>query len=200
MPEPVVIDLLRHGEVESEQWAFRGSTDVHLSHRGMAQMQAVGAALDGVELCRIGASPLARCRLFAEPMTRSRGISLDILPDMREMDFGDWEGKGSDAVDTELLRQFRISPSGFQAPHGEAFDAFSVRVIRCWKAWIADANAERRMLVTHGGVLRVLLAWLLGMPDAHVWRLHLPYASWSRVSLLEGEQPRLLFLNREPLP
>jgi len=49
--------------------------------------------------------------------------------------------------------------------------------------------------VAHGGVIRVLLAYLLDMPMNALWRLHLPYAAWSRVSLCEGHQPRLLFMN-----
>lgn len=198
MAEPVVIDLLRHGEVEGAQWAFRGSTDVPLSVDGLAQMNAVGEALSGVQLSSIATSPLQRCRLFAQSLSDSCSTQLDTLHEMREMDFGDWEGKGSQEVDGELLKQFWATPIGFCPPGGESFDDFSLRVIHGWNGWLSSADGEHRLLVAHGGVIRVLLAHLLNMPLASIWRLHLPYAAWTRVSLLEGEQPRLLFMNREP--
>jgi len=198
MAEPVIIDLLRHGEVEGAKWAFRGSTDVPLSTEGLAQMNAVGDALSGVQFSSIATSPLQRCRLFAESLSDSHGVQLDTLHEMREMDFGDWEGKGSQDIDERLLKQFWSSPIGFCPPGGDSFDDFSSRTVQGWDQWLSDADGEHRLLVAHGGVIRVLLAHLLNMPLASIWRLHLPYAAWARISLLEGEQPRLLFMNREP--
>jgi len=197
MPKPVVIDLLRHGEVEAEGWAFRGRTDVPLSGRGWQHMRSVSALLEPFD--HIAASPLQRCRLFAEELNAGQETSLSILDGMREMDFGAWENRGFEELDAEygsLLRQFWQSPVGIQPPGGELFDAFNQRVIDCWRAWINSDVGHSRLLVTHGGVIRVLLAYLLDMPMAALWRLHVPYASWSRVSLLNGHQPRLLFLNR----
>ncbi|MFC1536386.1 histidine phosphatase family protein [Pseudomonadota bacterium] len=197
MAEPVIIDLLRHGEVEGAQWAFRGSTDVPLSTLGRAQMNAVGVALDGKQFSTIASSPLQRCRLFAELLANSRNTQLEVLHDMREIDFGDWEGKGSQEIDENLLKQFWSSPVGFCPPGGESFDVFTSRIITSWEQWLDGADGEHRLLVAHGGVIRVLLGHLLNMPLDSIWRLHLPYASWSRVSLLDGQQPRVLFMNQE---
>lgn len=197
MDKPVIIDLLRHGEVEATDWAFRGSTDIPLSGQGWDQMRAVAALLDPPE--QIATSPLQRCRLFARALAADMQTELILLNGMREMDFGAWENRGFDDLEAEygaLLHQFRQSPVGVQAPDGERFDAFSQRVMDCWQAWLDSGAGHRRLLVAHGGVIRVLLAHLLDMPMAALWRLHLPYASWSRISLLDGHQPRLLFLNR----
>jgi len=196
--EPVIIDLLRHGEVAAEGWAFRGSTDLPLSETGWRQMRGVSALLDTFD--QIATSPLQRCRLFAEELGVSTPTHLITLPDMREMDFGDWENRSFDELEQEygsLLHRFWQSPVGVQPPGGEAFDAFSQRVIGCWERWITGEAGARRLLVAHGGVIRVLLAHVLDMPMSALWRLHLPYASWSRISLCAGHQPRLLFMNRE---
>ncbi len=200
MDEPIIIDLLRHGEVEGERWAFRGSTDVPLTALGRAQMDAVGAALADKAFSSVATSPLQRCRLFAERQAEVRTARLEVLHEMREIDFGDWEGKGAQEIDESLLRVFWSSPVGFCPPGGEPFDLFASRVVSGWEAWLSGADEEHRLLVAHGGVIRVLLAHLLGMPLTSIWRLHLPYASWSRVSLFEGQQPRVLFMNREPKP
>ncbi len=197
MAEPIVIDLLRHGEVKADGWAFRGRTDVPLSENGWQQMRSVAALFESFD--HIATSPLQRCRLFAEEINATQKISLTMLDDIREMDFGAWENRDFAELEAEygsLLQQFWQSPVGIQPPDGELFDTFSERVIDCWHAWVKSNIGNHRLLVTHGGVIRVLLAHLLDMPMAALWRLHVPYASWSRVSLLDGHQSRLLWMNR----
>lgn len=197
MAEPVVIDLLRHGEVAATSWAFRGSTDIPLSAQGWRQMRAVAGALERTE--HIATSPMQRCRLFAEELSAAQEAELVTLEGMREMHFGAWENLAFEQLEAEhgpLLRRFWQSPVGVCPPGGEPFDDFAGRVIDNWRTWLQTAAGNRRLLVAHGGVIRVLLAHLTGMPMSSLWRLHLPYASWSRVSLLAGQQPRLLFLNR----
>ncbi len=200
MAEPVIVDLLRHGEVAAEGWAFRGRTDIPLSEKGWQQMRAVGDILNDERLDQVGTSPMQRCRDFARELSAQQAFRLTVLDAMREMDFGEWENRGFKELEDQygaLLQRFWQSPVGICPPDGEPFDAFAERVIEGWKAWLDTASGERRLLVAHGGVIRVLLAYLLDMPMAALWRLHLPHAAWCRVSLLEGQQPRLLFLNRE---
>jgi len=200
MTEPVIIDLLRHGEVAAEGWAFRGSTDLPLSDTGWQQMRRVSESFERFDA--IATSPLQRCRLFAEELAGRQKTGLSTLENMREMDFGAWENRSFDELETEygaLLHRFWQSPVGIQPPDGELFESFSQRVIAGWDSWTASDAGARRLLVAHGGVIRVLLAHVLDMPMSALWRLHLPYASWSRISLCEGHQPRLLFMNRSPV-
>ncbi len=196
MAEPVIVDLLRHGTVDAEGWAFRGATDVPLSHEGWRQMQ--DAVRDAGPYDALASSPLSRCRAFAEELARRHDTPLTVLDTMREMDFGDWENRGFEELEREhgeLLHRFWQSPVGITPPNGEAFDAFAARVIEGWQAWLATVSGGRRLLVAHGGVIRVLLAHFLDMPFSALWRLHLPHASLSRVSLLEGHAPRVMFIN-----
>jgi len=201
MDKPLTIDLLRHGEVEASGWAFRGSTDLPLSDMGWQQMRSMAKGFDPFD--HIASSPLQRCRLFAQELNGQQQADIAILDEMREMDFGEWENRSFDDLEEEygtLLHQFWQSPVGVQPPNGELFDAFSQRVIDCWNTWIRSDVGHHRLLVAHGGVIRVLLAHVLDMPMSALWRLHLPYAAWSRVSLLDGHQPRLLFVNRNSIP
>jgi len=197
MSEPVVVTLLRHGAVDAEGWAFRGRTDVPLSTSGLSQMRAAAAGFDRFD--HIATSPRQRCKLFARELSEQHGCDLLTLDDMAEMDFGNWENRSFDEITgsgQQLLHQFWQSPVGIQPPNGEAFDSFSQRVIDCWEAWINSDVGQQRLLVAHGGVIRVLLAHILNMPMHALWRLHLPHVSCSQVSLLAGHQPRLLFMNR----
>ena len=193
---PIIVDLLRHGEVAATSWAFRGSTDLPLSPKGWAQMAQVGEALEPAD--HIATSPLQRCHHFAEKLSQQQHCPLVTLDGMREMDFGRWENRSFAEISAEddgTLERFWHSPVGIQPPEGEPFDLFAQRVIQSWEQWLDEHHGSKRLLIAHGGVIRVLLAHLLKMPMDALWRLHLPYASWSRVSLLQGEQPRLLFIN-----
>jgi len=202
MAEPVIIDLLRHGEVEGPLSIARGSgTDVPLTAYGWAQMSAVSdALLREATLTAVACSPMPRCADFARHFSGVSGAPLSLLEDMTEIDFGDWEGKTAEEIDEQaLLCRFMENPDGVEIPGGESFDDFAQRVIDAWELWLADSSGEHRLLIAHGMVIRILLAHLTGLPFSHIWRLVLSYGSWSRVSLLQGEQPRLLFMNREPV-
>lgn len=197
--KPVIIDLLRHGEVEGPVSVARGcGTDVPLTGTGWQQLRTVGEALRAEgSLTAIATSPLSRCAGFADELGVSLQLPVMRLDAMREIDFGDWEGKqGHEISDQTLLSRFMENPSGIGIPGGESAEALSARVIDCWQSWLDGASGEHRLLVAHGMVIRVLLAHLLGQPLSHLWRLALPYAAWCRVSLLAGEQPRILFINR----
>lgn len=198
MSEPITVTLLRHGEVAAEGWAFRGRTDTPLSEQGWRQMRSATALFERFDL--VATSPLQRCKKFARELSEQHQTELITLNAMAEMDFGDWEECSFEEIsgtDKEILQQFWESPVGIVPPGGEPFDAFSQRVINCWQDWMNSSTAQNRLLIAHGGVIRVLLAHTLNMPMSALWRLHLPYASCSQISLLEGHQPRLLFMNRE---
>jgi len=197
--KPLIVDLLRHGEVVGPVSMARGcGTDLALTEFGWQQMRAVAAALTESPLTAIATSPMQRSRLFAEEVAAGRSLPLAILPALREIDFGHWEGcEAHQIADRPLLARFLSDPGEVAIPGGESFAGFAGRVVDGWQTWL-EAHAEGHLLlVSHGAVMRVLLSHLLGMPHSHFWRLALPYASWCRVSLMAGEQPRLLFLNRE---
>jgi len=200
MAEPVIVDLLRHGEVEGLVSIARGSgTDVPLTALGWKQMDAVSKVLltEGT-LTAVGSSPMPRCIDFARQFCTESAMPLKLLEDMSEIDFGDWEGKTAEEIEEQkMLCRFMENPDGVEIPGGESFEDFSKRIIDAWELWLVDVSGEHRLLIAHGLVIRVLLSHLLGLPRSQIWRLALSYGSWSRVSLLQGEQPRLLFFNRE---
>jgi len=117
---------------------------------------------------------------------------------MQEIDFGDWEDKSADEVeDQALLNLFFDDPCDFQAPNGEAFEVFTRRVLAAWETWLQQEAGEKRILLAHGCVIRVILAHLLDIPSKNFWNIVIDPASWTRVSYLQGEKPRVMFINRD---
>ncbi|MDQ6961051.1 MAG: alpha-ribazole phosphatase family protein [Mariprofundaceae bacterium] len=199
MTKSITIDLLRHGEVQAKGWSFRGSTDVALSKKGLQQMLQQYAAMP-TPFHKVISSPMQRCALFSQNIKQQTPENtLEICDGFKEMNFGDWEGQPLEAIEHDPeLQRFWKDPTEVCPPNGEAFDDFQQRVLHTWHDWLEhDAEAEKHyLIVTHGGVIRILLAHFLGMPSPKLWAWDMPYASWSRVSHLKGFPTRVMFINR----
>lgn len=178
-----VLDLLRHGEA-SGGWIFRGRTDSPLSDNGWRQMEAA-VALQAPPWQAIVSSPLQRCLGFAERLAERWQLPLEVFPGMTEFDFGDWEGRAVEQVRGEMpehVERFWRDPEQFPPPGGEAMDVFRARVLESWQ--ILTARPEGHTLViTHGGVIRVLLGELFGAPYQRLAHLAVPHGCLSRVAI-----------------
>lgn len=196
--EPTRITVLRHGAVTGRPHIYRGALDDPMSEAGTARVRRVLERLAAPAYDRIASSPLCRCRDFAVLFARERNLPLDVLDDVREMHFGVWEGLSPEEAAgqfPEHHRLFRASAGKVGPPGGESVTDLQVRVRRGWESWLADAAGGHRLLVTHAGVMRVLLMDLIGLDPAHAYRIALPEAAHFQVSVLPGAAPVLLNLN-----
>lgn len=192
MSEVTRIDLLRHGECEGGH-IFRGHNDVALSARGLAQMQM--AIVSAGPWSRIISSPLQRCSVFAAQLA---GASVQFDERLREMSFGVWEGRLVDEVwrtDMEKISAWSRDPTSVTPDKGEPLTQVAERVMACFDEILQRHRGEHLLLVTHGGVIRVLLSQLLAMPLSCAGRIHVPYAALSTVAVYHqdsGDQIKLL--------
>lgn len=181
-------DLIRHGEPAGGPM-FRGSKDDPLSDTGWQQMNAAITDEDQWDL--IVTSPLLRCRAFAAQLAEQRRIPLHQEPRLREIAFGDWEGRTSENImaDTpEALARFWSDPVSYPPPGGEAIIEFRQRVASAWQHWQRQAAGQRVLVVCHGGVIRMVLAEVMGIPSERSFSaLNVPYACRSRIRVDESE-------------
>ncbi|MDQ0741601.1 alpha-ribazole phosphatase family protein [Pseudomonas sp. W4I3] len=162
------LDLLRHGETELGG-GLRGSLDDALTAKGWEQMRA--AVLGQGPWDRLISSPLQRCARFAQELGERLNLPVSLEKDLQELHFGAWEGQSAAALmetDAEALGLFWADPYGFTPPEGEPVSAFSERVFGAI-ARLQQAHAgERVLLISHGGVMRLLLARARGLPREHL--------------------------------
>nr|WP_243881751.1 histidine phosphatase family protein [Shewanella algae] len=159
-------------------------------------------------------SPALRCQAFA---TELKADMPDYFPAplqqhdwLWELDFGDWDGMKVASVyqqHSEAAEAFWRDPVANTPPGGESLPAFRSRVLDGWQTmvqrWLArevsssegsvsgdsasSASADAALILTHSGVIRLLLAEILlpgQMPPAAVFNaLELPYAAWVRITL-----------------
>lgn len=198
MVESTLVTVLRHGAVAGRPHVYRGALDDGMTQLGVKQLHAATARLATPPFDAVASSPYRRCLDFARAYAKATGVPLDVIETFREMAFGAWEGMTPDeaaAMDPELHALFRASAGAVAPPGGETVMRFQTRVAAGWDAWLENAAGGHRLLVTHAGVMRVLLMSLLGMPHSHAYRIALPEAASFQVSILAGEAPVLLALN-----
>lgn len=176
-----LVDTIRHGQPEGGQ-RYRGHLDDPLSHLGWHQMWS---ALDEHERWdAVLTSPLLRCRAFAQAVADRQDVPLHVDERLKEISFGDWEGLKSEEILArygDRLSAFWSDSENHPPPGGERISAFHGRVAEAWAEWLDNLRGQRVLLVCHGGVIRVLLAEVLGASAANVMpRLHVPYACRTR--------------------
>ncbi|MCU7250526.1 alpha-ribazole phosphatase family protein [Pseudomonas koreensis] len=158
------LDLLRHGETELGG-GLRGSLDDALTENGWAQMRA--AVLEQGPWDRLVSSPLQRCARFAEQLGAQLGVPVAHDRQLQELHFGAWEGQSAAALmntDAEALGLFWADPYAFTPPQGEPVADFSARVLDAIERLHSAYAGERVLLISHGGVMRLLLARARGLP------------------------------------
>ncbi len=196
MPEPQLIDLMRHGEPVGGR-RYRGQIDDPLSDRGWAEMRR--AAADPPPWDRILSSPLRRCAEFAAELAARLGIPLALDERLREVGFGVWEGSTADqirAADPGSIARFYQDPMHNRPAGAEPLEQFNRRVIAAFQD-VADRPGYRHsLLVTHAGVIRSVIAHVLGAPLSSLYRISVQTASITRIRCDAERPPTLMFQGR----
>lgn len=180
------VDLMRHGEPVGGR-RYRGQIDDPLSEKGWAQMHA--AVGEAAPWTRIVASPLLRCRAFAETLADRHGLPLMLDARLMEVGFGAWEGKSAAEIETAVpgtLARFKADPVNARPPGAEPLDAFHARVAAALDHLLTEHAGQHVLLVGHAGVMRMALAWALAIPLEHAYRIEVATATLTRLRFESG--------------
>jgi len=201
-PTTTIIDLLRHGDVQGGR-KYRGQLDDPLSDLGWKQLRATTRNKQNWQ--HIVTSPLKRCAEFAEELSQSHSLSLQTKSDFKEVSFGLWEGKTADELlnsEPDKIKSYWTDPINVTPPQGESLIVFEQRVINAWNDIVNEFKGKHILLISHAGVMRMILCHVLGMPLTELFKLDIGLAKVSRIQIehSDNEQwPRLLFHGSELL-
>ena len=189
----MLIDLLRHGEPVGGR-RYRGQTDDPLSELGWRQMwRAVGSAPPWQHIIT---SPLQRCRAFAEQLGTRHSIALSEDARLMEVGFGAWEGHTADELrrhDPEQWQRFFADPVTHRPAGAEAIADFAARVISAWDEAVQRHDNQHLLVVCHAGVIRVIMAHVLGAPLSAMYRIQVETATLTRICIEADRPPTLQF-------
>ena len=200
-PAPVVTTttyLLRHGRTEhTPERRFSGSSDLPLSQVGRADAAAAATHLAGRGIDVIVASPLLRTRQTAEAAAEVLGVPVMTEADLRELDFGDWEGLTAAEAQAKSPLAFRRWSASIDVkpPGGESIAEVSTRVARARQRILGQHAGTTVLVVSHVTPIKLLLAAGLGVGDEIVHRVFLEAASLSTVTWSSDGRSSVRLLN-----
>ena len=186
---PATFVLLRHGETPltpQKRFSGSGGTNPSLSDVGRDQAERAGAALARRGTIQaIVASPLARTRETAGIVARHLGLEVTVEDEIRETDFGAWEGLTFAEVRerypddlTRWLADPTVEPSG----GGESFAATATRIAAARDKLVAAYAGRTVLLVSHVTPIKTFVQLALGAPPESLFRMELSAAALSAVA------------------
>lgn len=181
--------LVRHGETEANvAGLYSGHVPTPLTERGIAQAQTLGTLLRNVPVDNVLCSELERARHTTQLILGDREAPVRNMPELNEMFFGDWEMRHHRDLAREDAENYAVWCNDWQnatPTNGEGFQAFSQRVER-FIAQLADyKTCQNLLVVSHQGVLSVLIARLLSMPAAAMWHFRVEQGCWSAIDFCD---------------
>ena len=181
---PTTTLLLRHGQTAlSVEKRFSGVGDPELTGTGLAQAAAAAERLAGCGAVAVVHSPLRRARQTAQAAADAIGAPLVEEPGLQETDFGDWDGYTFAEVRERWPAELDawLASTAIAPPHGESFDATTVRVRQARDRVLSRFGGQTVLLVSHVTPIKTLLRLALDAPPSALYRMHLDLASVSTV-------------------
>ena len=191
--------LIRHGITDwHASKRVLGQRDIPLSAKGLAQASAVAELLEGVPISEVISSPLSRAAQTAEAI--GQRFALDVARDTRLIDFrlGRWTGMTYEEVSASAeYQRFFADPLSERIPDGETLSEIRARSVSAVEQALEDSpSGDAIALVTHAGIIRVVLAHYLGSHPSNYHRIRVSPGSISVLSFRDGhELPRVLATN-----
>ena len=196
---PTTLILLRHGATPlTAEKRFSGAGDPELAETGRAQARAVAgrlAARGGVDA--VVSSPLQRTRQTAEAAAAALGLTVDIVPGLRETDFGAWDGYTFGEVRDQWpaeLDAWLASPAA-APPGGESFDDVTERVLAARADLLARYARRTVLVVSHVTPIKTLILDTLQAPLESLYAMELSAASLSVISYYADGRSSLRLFN-----
>ena len=167
--------LIRHGQTEwNKDGRFQGQSNVALSEEGIRQAEELATHFPVESLAAIYSSDLMRARRTAETIGTHLGCEVQALPELRELNFGDWEGLTYQEITEgwpDALKNFLRHPDILEVPHGETFLQLQERAMKAIQGIVERHEGDIVAVVAHGGILRTVLSSVLHMPLRYLWSI-----------------------------
>ncbi len=216
--------LIRHGETEgSEVKRYKGSIDVPLSEEGLRQMGETAdfiaeslrnssdlmnknylreihdiSSITGAALHAVYCSPLTRALKSAEMIARPHGLKTSIVNDLRERSFGIWEGMSFMEIKEKYPAEFEAwagNPIKYSPMGGESTIEVRNRVLAALNEILKNHSSQNNIaIVAHGGVNRIILCEIMGIPLENIFRIEQDYGCLNIIEFWE-KYPVVKLLN-----
>jgi len=194
--------LVRHAHsVANGSGILAGRSEgVFLSPAGKRQAQGLAKRLGDIPIKSLRSSPLERCEQTISPWLKlisgsNPKLAVQLDHDLTEVDYGKWTGRKLRALSKEVLwKMVQEEPSQVTFPEGESLPAMQERAMRAVHRGLEKRGKGHVILVSHGDVLKSIIASALNMHLDEFQRIVVDPAS---ISILDysSSKPRLILMN-----
>lgn len=191
--------LVRHGETEwNALGKFQGSADIVLSSQGINQAKYVSDRLKG-KFDFIYSSPLKRAYKTANMIAEESDLEVKILDDLREINFGEWEGLTVKEIKKQYPKQFKIWEEdvneGPICGGDVSIKNASIRAKNVILNVIKKHEGKRIVIVAHGGIIKAGLIGIFGWNMTMYHKIVLGNTAISKLCFDDSTYPKLITLN-----
>ena len=195
--------LIRHAHSEANAAGILSGRlpNVHLSEKGVAQSEHLAVRLGNFPVSNLRISPMERCFETISPWINSIVLPNNprfeptIDQELTEVDYGSWSGKKLAVLSkNKLWKTVQESPSRMYFPKGEGIAQMQSRAMKSVHDSVSSKAKGSAVLVSHGDVIKSIVASALGMHLDEFQRIVIDPAS---ISILDYSttKPRVLLLN-----
>ncbi|HSR02609.1 MAG TPA: alpha-ribazole phosphatase [Methylophilaceae bacterium] len=184
--------LIRHTSLQIQPGICYGQTDVDVAVSFVDEAAATRAKIKHLELDAVFTSPLQRCVKLASALGFVDARHDDRL---KELHFGDWEMQAWDDVPRNYFDEWAQNYGHMAPPNGETFAQLQARGVTFINELLNQYHLRHVLIVTHGGMIRALVAHVLNMQLKGLFRINVDYGSVTELDFSE-DIPRINYVNR----
>ncbi len=179
------IYLVRHGKIgrDADGKTYIGQVDIPLNGDGREQAENLGRRLKEINISNIICSDLIRSVETAEIIAAHHNLSPVIIPSLKEISMGDWEGITFAEIMKRSPDEYKKRGAdilNYRTPGGESFADLRERVIPAFLK-IADSASGDIVISGHAGVNRIILCHILGLPYEKMFNIPQDYGCINRI-------------------
>ena len=193
------IYFIRHGETSwNVEKRYQGWTDIELSEVGVKQAKLLGERFKNINVDKIYASPLKRAFETARQIGENTGVDVVIDESFKEINFGEWEGgtisELTEKYGDEYLKFFN-TPWATTFPGDDSFKNVESRMAKGIDRILKEDKGKSIVIVSHGGLLKILLLYVMGLPQDFYKKVWLDNTAVSLIEINSEGKPLLRILN-----
>jgi len=171
------ITLIRHGDVdEAYHHCYNGHIDIGLSLKGKEQAKALAKEFESTSFEYVFCSDLLRARETLAPFKQAKEAIY--TEKLREKSWGKHEGMCFDAIIAEGEIAYESFEQWIAALDGEDYEAYVQRVKSFFLEYLCTLDAKNILVVTHAGVIRVLIAIIENLSLQDAFSIDVPYSGY----------------------
>jgi alpha-ribazole phosphatase len=185
------LTLIRHTSLQIEPGICYGQSDIDVAASFATEVANAQKKLAEMTFDAVYTSPLQRCVKLAEALNLG-----DLVEDhrLKELNFGDWELLVWDDIPRDIFDDWAHDYANKAPPNGETFSQLQQRSINFLDEMLNKHLSENILVISHGGLIRALLAHVLNMELKGLFRFTIDHGSVTQLDFSQ-KVPKITFVN-----